>query len=1471
MRENLLKNQPTWGLRRAQGTGQKSATPATLTKVILVLLTMFLIPSAAWADYTFGSGEELSFDYDESKRYFWSLNGTIWKASMSGGVDNSWPHVTNYETTPATVSPFTNFVALKLTLQSKLKGTLTGFALSGTVTSEAHVNIKVYRLTAKDATTGTEIGSIAITGGATPTYTYTATTTNGVTQEFNNEYIQLAFEHTGGDASSIAYDAITGITLTFSGTSYDLSVDDCRVTSNNATDILGDSKVSFSSNTLTLSEGASLTNITYSGSEDLTIAFSGTVTINGEQSGSACIKATKPSKLIFTSSNGSLVLQGNGEYGVIQDFSDVNFGILNLASSQSPGLYYNWNDKEERGTMTDYNGSSVTNMTITTATTFYPIWVMNRQATTAHTQLTSETSSVDMVRKIGGEDGEDVVICTVSYDATNGKLTIEANEDAGDNAFQPGSSTAAIVVGPSMEELKVHLKGKTKITDSDSFVFSIWDTTSLIFTTDETSPGSLTGTKIVNWKSKNNGGTGQISCENGLVYNAEANPQTISTTGVRIKIDGEPIELDDTGYITGTDNKAHFDKSTNTLTLTDATIGNLDSYSKLQVYVDNLIVKIDGDNKIWGSIQYEGLNQSSSSIKIEKADGATNCLLEIDNNGSVINGFSNLDFEDLNTSSSGPMKYDKLDPTEAFICLYNSITNEIISNVVFTTDTTYPLWITGIQVTAENKTNILDDDFNSVSYNDNGVLTLKGTEICPSSDAIIVGDGISALTVHLVGYNKVGSDSYNAFRLLGENTTLKFTTSETLPGSLHYFGTLASGVSGDIDYKNGLVHDADMISATISNLEVSPFTGFVSVVNEQQDNNTYIYSNKSWYASKAELHSSRYPFYVTVSPRSGISTSMWPGELSKPSLISKVLFQFDWGTNEGDGSNHSVTVQVKGLNDEKEYSSAIVLSPDADGIVEIPLTSQVTSENIQLVFSSTADFSFVPLSIGWELDYSNYLLVLNQTINTNSEEVQTISASQVSEGTITYNPSSKTLSLSNAVINANIILVETGIEGLNIELVGNNKILVDETQKPLLFKGFSESASITFSTNAETPGDLTISGFEEIFAFPGTDAISYVNLINYEYEGNFVIEYPSAPEIKGVMSEGGLAVEISKEYDDGDIYYTIDYAGETEDVSKAKYTNSFIMAAPGIVTAWVEVNDAETDEVIGKYFGYIDTPCTIAKGSTKEATIYPLITEEDGFGISYSSQDESIATFANGIISGVAEGTTQVRSSLTTTNSSLNYTILNQMTIGVDVPDSYIITMNVTVQELIDNNTFTSGQNYGTFFNTTTETYKVPEGLVAYIITGVDGNSITIAETKILPPNAPVLLYRTNLENATNYTFTQATSSDGSFPEGNILEYAFGDIPADASSELYVLYNGKFVKVTTGTDIAAKHCYLNLGEPVANTRGFYYIGSGEGTTAIQKVVLEKSTDGEWYTLQGQRVAKPAKGLYILNGKKVVVK
>jgi len=56
---------------------------------------------------------------------------------------------------------------------------------------------------------------------------------------------------------------------------------------------------------------------------------------------------------------------------------------------------------------------------------------------------------------------------------------------------------------------------------------------------------------------------------------------------------------------------------------------------------------------------------------------------------------------------------------------------------------------------------------------------------------------------------------------------------------------------------------------------------------------------------------------------------------------------------------------------------------------------------------------------------------------------------------------------------------------------------------------------------------------------------------------------------------------------------------------------------------------------------------------------------------------------------------------------------------------------------------------------------------------------------------------------------------------------------------------------------------------------FGSIGDGDGeTTGIQSMYDDSSSTGndEWYTLNGQRISKPTKkGLYIHNGKKVVIK
>ena len=86
--------------------------------------------------------------------------------------------------------------------------------------------------------------------------------------------------------------------------------------------------------------------------------------------------------------------------------------------------------------------------------------------------------------------------------------------------------------------------------------------------------------------------------------------------------------------------------------------------------------------------------------------------------------------------------------------------------------------------------------------------------------------------------------------------------------------------------------------------------------------------------------------------------------------------------------------------------------------------------------------------------------------------------------------------------------------------------------------------------------------------------------------------------------------------------------------------------------------------------------------------------------------------------------------------------------------------------------------------------------------------------------------------------------------------------------------DGSFVSVNGNANIGKNKAYLQL--PTSVFGGTRSIGISyddeDGTTSI-KNLTPALTEGEgaWFTLQGQRVAKPGKGLYIHNGKKVVIK
>ena len=165
------------------------------------------------------------------------------------------------------------------------------------------------------------------------------------------------------------------------------------------------------------------------------------------------------------------------------------------------------------------------------------------------------------------------------------------------------------------------------------------------------------------------------------------------------------------------------------------------------------------------------------------------------------------------------------------------------------------------------------------------------------------------------------------------------------------------------------------------------------------------------------------------------------------------------------------------------------------------------------------------------------------------------------------------------------------------------------------------------------------------------------------------------------------------------------------------------------------------------------------------------------------------------------------------------------------------------------------------------EDYAIPAGLEAYVISSLTETSAVASQIDYIPQGVPILLKR-NDATTNSFDFTIGT---GTAPTTNLLKVYDTDKTV-SNREGYILFKDEFVLVDEGT-LPAGRVFLPLnGGNSANTRGI--VIEGEGTTGIQNLVSDSEVShGVWYDLQGRRIdGKPIKkGVYILNGRKVVVK
>ena len=164
------------------------------------------------------------------------------------------------------------------------------------------------------------------------------------------------------------------------------------------------------------------------------------------------------------------------------------------------------------------------------------------------------------------------------------------------------------------------------------------------------------------------------------------------------------------------------------------------------------------------------------------------------------------------------------------------------------------------------------------------------------------------------------------------------------------------------------------------------------------------------------------------------------------------------------------------------------------------------------------------------------------------------------------------------------------------------------------------------------------------------------------------------------------------------------------------------------------------------------------------------------------------------------------------------------------------------------------------------------DGLKAYIVTGGAEGVLTKTQVKKVPAGTAMLLNGS----ATTYNVPVIAESAASDDvSGNKLVGVVTDkvIAAEAGYVLMASPSLGFYKNTNAFTVGANTAYLPANFDGSSARAFFLLFDDDMQTTGVNDVRSKMADvrGDFFDLQGRKVANPTKGLYIVNGKKVAIK
>lgn len=167
-----------------------------------------------------------------------------------------------------------------------------------------------------------------------------------------------------------------------------------------------------------------------------------------------------------------------------------------------------------------------------------------------------------------------------------------------------------------------------------------------------------------------------------------------------------------------------------------------------------------------------------------------------------------------------------------------------------------------------------------------------------------------------------------------------------------------------------------------------------------------------------------------------------------------------------------------------------------------------------------------------------------------------------------------------------------------------------------------------------------------------------------------------------------------------------------------------------------------------------------------------------------------------------------------------------------------------------------------------------PEGVTAYTGTQKDENTVqlTAIEGGVIPAQTGVVLKGTATTCPLTLTNDEAAPVEDNVFTGTCLPVSVTEAELENYYVLSTLGGviGLYWPMTGTTELAANKAFIEKPE-AAGAAGYRFVFGDNTTVGIDGVTLGQPDNTPYYDLSGRRIAQPAKGIYIHNGKKVFIK